>query len=70
MENVETKSGFGVAIVLATIVIGLLVLTSFVIFGCFQVQSKHLLDMYLAYLNTANQRTPVSIILRTVSLLF
>jgi hypothetical protein len=71
MSNVKTlTTGFTVARSIVTIVIGLLIVTSFVIFGRFQVQSKHLLDSYLAYVNTANQGTPVSIILRTVSLLF
>ncbi|MCX5884754.1 MAG: hypothetical protein NT096_02395 [Proteobacteria bacterium] len=70
MENVEKKSGFTVTRSIVTIIIGLLIATSFVIFGHFQEQSKELLDTYLAYVNTANQGTPVSIILRTVSLLF
>jgi len=70
MENVEKKSGFLRARFIVTIVISLLVVTSFVIFGYFQEQSKHLLDAYLGYVNSLDRGTSVSTILKTVSFLF
>ena len=70
MKNAETKSGFRVARSIVTIVIGLLVLTSFVIFGRFQEQSKYLLDSYLSYVNSMGPGTPVYTILRTALTLF
>jgi len=70
VKNAETKSGFILARFIVTIVISLLVVTSFVIFGYFQGQSKHLLDAYLAYVSSLDRGTSVSTIIRTVFLLF
>lgn len=70
MENVETKSGFRVARTIATIVICLLVLTSFVIFGRLQIQSNHLLDSYLTYVNNMGPGKSVYTVLRSVLFLF
>lgn len=70
MENVEKKSGFTVTRSIVTIIIGLLIATSFVIFGHFQEQSKELLDSYLAYVNSMGPGTPVYTILRTALTLF
>ena len=71
MSNVKTlTTGFTVTRSIVTIVIGLLIVTSFVIFGHFQEKSKDLLDSYLAYVNTVDQGASVSTILRNVFLLF
>jgi len=71
MSNVKTlTTGFTVTRSIVTIVIGLLIVTSFVIFGYFQEKSKDLLDSYLAYVNTVDQGASVSTILRNVFLLF
>ena len=71
MSSVKTlTTGFTVARSIVTIVIGLLVLTSCVIFGRFQEQSKYLLDSYLSYVDSMGPGTPVYTIIRTVFLLF
>jgi len=70
VKNAETKSGFRVARSIATIVIALAVVTSFVIFGRFQEQSKYLLDAYLSYVNSMGPGTPVYTIIRTVLFIF
>jgi len=68
MEHIETKSGFKVARIIAITFITFLVVASFLLFGFFQGQSNHLVDIYLASLNSLNQGTsPVSTILRIVS---
>jgi hypothetical protein len=55
MENVEKKSGFRVARSITTIVIGLLMIASFLVFSLLQKQSNHLVDYYLASLNDVSQ---------------
>jgi hypothetical protein len=70
MKNTETKSGFALARIIATTFINLLVVASFLLFGYFQGQSKHLVDTYLTALNSLNQGISISAIVRTVSLLF
>jgi hypothetical protein len=71
MSNVKTlTTGFTVTRSIVTIVIGLLIVTSFVIFGHFQEKSKDLLDSYLSYVNSMGLGTPVYTILRTALTLF
>jgi len=71
MSNVKTlTTGFTVARSIVTIVIALAVVTSFVIFGHFQEQSKYLLDSYLSYVNSMGPGTPVYTIIRTVLFIF